>query len=67
MVQIKSKQRGNLQIFDTFEEVEAVERAEWMALSGNEKMILLEELRKQSYPNEPGTPQGLQRVLAVVD
>ena len=67
MSEAKKQQRGELQIFDSFEEIEAVERAEWMSLSGKEKMILLEDLRKQSYPNEPGTPQGLQRVLAVID
>ena len=67
MSEAKRQPKTDLQIFDSFEEVEAAERAEWMSLSGKEKMILLENLRKQSYPNEPGTPQGLQRVLAIID
>lgn len=63
----KIQNRGELQIFDTFEAAEEVEREEWMAMSGPEKMALLETLRQQSYPNEPGTSQGLQRIFAVID
>lgn len=61
------QKRYDLQIFDTFEEAKAVERAEWMAMAGKEKMTLLEDLRRQTYPNERGTTQGLQRVLAIID
>ena len=56
-----------IQIFDTFEEAEVVERREWMAMPKVERMVLLEELRQQTYPDEADAPQGLQRVLTVVD
>ncbi|MBK1833288.1 hypothetical protein [Roseibacillus ishigakijimensis] len=62
-----SSSRGKLEVFDSFEEAKAVEREEWMAMTGRDKMTLLESLRKQTYPHERGTAQGLQRVFAIVD
>lgn len=56
-----------IQVFDSFEDAEAVERAEWQAMPKEERMVLLEELREQTYPDEGAAPQGLQRVLTVVD
>jgi hypothetical protein len=56
-----------LSVFDSFEQAEASERAEWMKMPPEERMRLLEELRSQFYPNERTATQGLQRVLAVVD
>ena len=54
------------QVFDTFAEAEKAEREEWMQMSHEERMILLEELRRQSYPDENITPHRLQRVLSIV-
>jgi hypothetical protein len=56
-----------IEIFDSFEEAESAERAEWMARPQQERMILLEQLRSQTYPDARTHPQGLQRVLSVVD
>jgi len=54
-------------VFDSFEEAEAEERREWMALPRQQRMVLLESLRAQTYPDERNAPQGLQRILTVVD
>ena len=54
------------QVFDTFAEAEKAEREEWMRMSHQERMILLEQLRRQSYPDERTTPHRLQRILSVV-
>jgi hypothetical protein len=54
-------------VLDSFEDAEAEERQEWMALSRQERVALLESLRAQTYPNERDAPQGLQRILPVVD
>jgi hypothetical protein len=54
-------------VFDSFEQAEASERADWMIMPQQERMHLLEELRSQYYPDERTATQGLQRVLAVVD
>lgn len=63
----KPKLQRVLQIFDSFEEAELVERQEWMAMPREDRMILLEKLRKQTYPHERSAAQGLQRVLTVID
>ncbi|MGE9266616.1 MAG: hypothetical protein ACQKBY_00860 [Verrucomicrobiales bacterium] len=56
-----------LHIFDTFEEAEKAERVQWPAIPPSERMILLENLGKQHYPDERSAPQGLQRILTIVD
>jgi|LakMenE01Jun11ns_1017448.scaffolds.fasta_scaffold9497670_2 hypothetical protein len=56
-----------IQTFGSFEEAEAHNRMEWMERPKPDRMRLLEMLRKQIYPNDPGHPQGLQRVLTIVD
>ena len=56
-----------LMVFDSFEEAEAQERQEWMAMPRPERMMLLEQLREQTYPDASSAPQGLQRVLTIVD
>ncbi len=63
----KSGFTRDIQVFDSFEEAEAQERAEWMQMPRQERMVLLEQLRAQSYPDERSHPQGLQRVLAIID
>lgn len=62
-----SKRRLAFRVFNSFEEAEAMERQEWMEMPRQERMILLEALRAQTYPDERISPQGLQRVLTVVD
>lgn len=59
------KRNLTFEVFDTFEDAEASERQAWMKMSHQERMILLEQLRQQSYPHERTSPQGLQRVLSV--
>jgi hypothetical protein len=54
------------EVFDSFEEAETNERQQWMSMTPEERMILLETLRQQSYPDEQSSPQGLQRILSVV-
>ena len=54
------------QVFDSFADAEKAEREEWMKMKPEERMILLEELRRQSYPDERTTPHRLQRILSIV-
>jgi hypothetical protein len=60
-------EQKTLLVFDSFEQAEVFERAEWMNMPQTQRMCLLEELRSQQYPDERTSTQGLQRVLAVVD
>jgi hypothetical protein len=65
---MKTKDRSDwtIQTFYSFEEAETHNREEWMKRSKPDRMRLLEMLRKQIYTNDPGHPQGLQRVLTIV-
>ena len=56
-----------LEVFESFEEAESHERREWLSMPREDCMILLETLRSQSYPDARTHPQGLQRILSVVD
>ena len=62
----KEQRDLSIRIFDSFDEAEACERKEWMSMPRHQRMILLEELRSQTYPDERTTPQGLQRILTIV-
>ncbi len=65
MVEVKSKKRPGwtMQVFDSHEEAEAFNWQVVLARPKPDRMILLEMLRSQSYPDARTTPQGLQRVL----
>jgi hypothetical protein len=53
-----------VQVFDTFEEAEAADLEQWLAVPGRERMMMGEALREEAFSNhEP----GLQRVLQVVE
>lgn len=69
MQEIKSSKRPGwtMQIFDNFDEADQFTKQEAFALPEREKMILLEQLRAQFYPDaypdaSPAT-QKLQRVF----
>jgi hypothetical protein len=49
---VNDPQKMTFQVFDTFAEAEQSEREEWMRMSHEERMILSEELRRQSYPDK---------------
>jgi hypothetical protein len=53
-----------IQVFDSFEEAEAADLEQWLAIPARERMMLGEALREEAFPDhEP----GLQRVLQVVE
>lgn len=63
---ISEKTKYTFEVFDSFAEAEAAEREEWMNMDHEERMILLETLRRAAYPDERVTPHRLQRVLSIV-
>ena len=63
---ISNHKNFTFEVFDSFEEAEAAERLEWQSMEPQQRMILLEKLRQQSYPDERSSPQGLQRILSIV-
>lgn len=56
-------------VFGSSEDAEQEERREWLNMPREERMVLLEALRNFTYPdpNDRTSPQGLQRILAVVE
>jgi hypothetical protein len=51
-------------MFDTFEDAEAADLEQWLAVPARERMMLGEALREEAFPDhEP----GLQRILQVVE
>jgi len=52
-----------LTFFDSFDEADEHNRKEAFSMDQSQKMILLEQLRSQFYPDVRTTPHRLQRVL----
>ncbi|MBI5849685.1 MAG: hypothetical protein HZB39_01385 [Planctomycetes bacterium] len=53
-----------VRVFRSFEEAEAADLDEWMALSGDERLAIGEELSREAYGD--GEP-GLRRVLSIAE
>ena len=54
----------SVRTFESFEEAESADIAEWLALSGTERLRIGEAMREECFPDyEP----GLQRVLCLVE
>lgn len=53
-----------IQVFDSFEQADAADLEQWLALPGRERVMAGEALREEAFPeHEP----GLQRVLCLVE
>jgi len=57
--------RSHIETFKSFEEADAADRKERWNLSGQERLVLLEQLRRYNYPNGESAPR-LQRLLESV-
>ena len=53
--------------FNSFEEQEIEEIKFWQNLSGEKKLVILENIRANYWAMHNGTPQRLQRVLRVIE
>lgn len=53
-----------VRVFRSFAEAEEADLAEWLALSGDQRMAIGEELSREAYRDGE---QGLRRVLSVAE
>lgn len=53
-----------IRAFRNFREAEEADLEEWLALSGEERLLIGESMRQEAYG---GGEQGLRRVLRVVE
>ena len=53
-----------LRLYDSFEDASQADLEEWLALDGNERLAIGEQLREEAFD---GGSSGLQRVLRFVE
>ena len=54
-----------LQVFTSFEDADRATREERWAMTPMQRLAILEQLRRDRYPN--GNPPGFERVLEVAE
>lgn len=59
--------KKTIKIFNSFKEEEKSEKTFWMNLSGDEKLIILEQIRSQYWAINHGNFQRFQRIYKVIE